>query len=87
VGRVPELSEAHPFAGLLRGGGAQVDHVELHDDRVNVYFDHLWDDVVAASYLARATTPGRFVLPPAAAELMYEPDSLSYSEAGEVVVQ
>lgn len=86
VARAPELSERHPFAGALRYGGSEASHVELRDDRVSIYFDKVWGDELGATYLARATTPGRYVLPPAAAELMYEPDSLSYSEAGTVVV-
>jgi hypothetical protein len=87
VAQAPELSEAHPFADLLRWSSAEASHVELRDDRVLVYFDRVWGDEIAATYLARATTPGHYVLPPASAELMYEPDSLSYSESAEVVVQ
>jgi hypothetical protein len=40
----------------------------------------VWDEFVAGSYMIRATTPGRFVAPPAMAELMYEPDSTGYSK-------
>ena len=41
---------------------------------------------MAATYLVRATTPGEFALPPATAELMYQADSLGYSDAGKVVI-
>jgi hypothetical protein len=87
VASAPDLTDAHPLASLLRGGGEGANHVELHDDRVDVYFDRTWRDEVAATYLVRATTPGRFTLPPARAELMYEADSAGFSEAGEVRVQ
>ena len=55
---------------------------------MNIYFDRIWaGEEVAATYLVRASTPGEFTLPPAAGELMYEGDSLGYSEAGKVVVE
>jgi uncharacterized protein YfaS (alpha-2-macroglobulin family) len=87
VANVPEIKDEHPFAWMLRSYSNSANHVELHDDRVNIYFDRLWGDEVAASYLVRASTPGEFSLPPAAGELMYEGNSLGYSEAGRVVVQ
>jgi uncharacterized protein YfaS (alpha-2-macroglobulin family) len=87
VASVPEIRSDHPFAWLLRGYGNSASHVELHDDRVNIYYDRAWGDDVAASYLVRASTPGEFTLPPAAGELMYEGNSVGYSEAGKVTVQ
>jgi alpha-2-macroglobulin len=36
-------------------------------------------------YLARATTPGTFVVPPPRAEMMYEPETFGRA-AGELVV-
>ncbi|HZF53524.1 MAG TPA: alpha-2-macroglobulin family protein [Polyangiaceae bacterium] len=87
VASVPELDSSHPFAQVLRSGGNEASHMELHDDRVNVYFDRVWGDFVAASYVVRAVTPGSFVAPPASAELMYEPASHSYTEPRKVVIQ
>lgn len=87
VAAQPELDDRHPFAGWLRYADERPSHLELHDDRVNVYFDRTGDDDVAATYLIRATTPGRFAIPPATAELMYEPDSLGATEAAEVRVR
>jgi len=86
VTSAPDLDVRHPFASELRYGN-EASHVELRDDRVHVYFDQVYGRTVAATYLARATTPGEFVLPPAAAELMYEGDSAGYSEAGRVVIR
>jgi hypothetical protein len=88
VASAPDLDERHPFAPLLRGWEATpASHVEMHDDRVDLYFDHFDSHRVAATYLVRATTPGEFSLPPASAELMYEPDGSGYSEGGRVVVR
>ena len=42
---------------------------------------------VVATYLVRASTPGTFVLPPAAAEFMYVGGSHGYSTAGKVEVK
>jgi alpha-2-macroglobulin len=87
VSSAPELVEDHPLYSVLRWGGANASHVEMRDDRVQVYFDQLWGSEVAATYLARATTPGHFALPPATAEFMYEAGTDSYSAGGEVVIQ
>ena len=87
VARAPELSDKHPFASMLRWGGSDASFVELRDDRVQVYFDRVWGERVLATYLVRASTPGTFVLPPAAAEFMYVGDSLGYSSAGSVTVK
>jgi uncharacterized protein YfaS (alpha-2-macroglobulin family) len=87
VASAPDIGDHHPFSALLHGWDNPASHVELHDDRVNLYFDRTSSDELCATYLVRATTPGDFALPPAAVELMYEGDSLGYSEAGRVSVQ
>lgn len=81
VASVPELDASHPLYDALRWTGSTASHVELRDDRAQFYFDHFWGEWVHATYLMRATTPGRFTAPPAMAELMYEPDSAGYSQA------
>jgi alpha-2-macroglobulin len=87
VASAPELESHHPFADSLRWASAEVNHIDMHDDRVNIYFDRPWGDTVAATFLVRATTPGIFALPAAVGELMYEADGLGYSDAGEVKIQ
>jgi uncharacterized protein YfaS (alpha-2-macroglobulin family) len=87
VASVPEISSSHPLADLLRSGELSASHVELRDDRVQLYFDRVWGDYVAASYLVRASTPGTFMAPPTMAELMYEGGSAAYGDATKVVVQ
>jgi uncharacterized protein YfaS (alpha-2-macroglobulin family) len=49
------------------------DHKELRDDRVVYSATVLWPGTYSATYLARATTAGTFVVPPAHAEEMYNP--------------
>lgn len=47
---------------------------ELRDDRVLFFVDHLPAGIYHYRYLARATTPGQFVVPPTRAEEMYNPE-------------
>ncbi len=51
-----------------------VTHRELSDDRVDAFVDWLPARPGNFEYLARATTVGRFVVPAATAEKMYDPD-------------
>ena len=87
VASAPDIESHHPFADALRWNSSEVNHIDMHDDRVSIYFDRPWGDSVAATFLVRATTPGIFALPAAVGELMYEADGLGYSDAGEVTIQ
>jgi uncharacterized protein YfaS (alpha-2-macroglobulin family) len=49
------------------------EHREMRDDRVIYSAAVLWTGTWATSYVARATTPGVFIAPPAHAEEMYNP--------------
>ncbi|MGH7534447.1 MAG: hypothetical protein ACREMG_02560, partial [Gemmatimonadales bacterium] len=53
------------------GWWSPFDHKEIRDDRVVYVATVLWKGAYTVSYVARATTPGRFVRPPAHAEEMY----------------
>ena len=87
VSAQPDVGSAHPFAPWFRRVGARPSFVEMHDDRVSLYFDTPRGDDVIATYLVRATTPGAFAIPPATAELMYEPDSLGVTEPTKVAIR
>ncbi|HYI10473.1 MAG TPA: alpha-2-macroglobulin family protein [Thermoanaerobaculia bacterium] len=50
------------------------DHVERHDDRVEVFATRLNEGDHVFTYLVRATTAGTFIAAPAHAEEMYEPE-------------
>jgi alpha-2-macroglobulin len=54
-----------------RGG---FDHVERHDDRVQLFATRLAEGEHTFTYLARATTSGTFQVAPARAEEMYAPE-------------
>gem|GEM_PF-4061555 len=49
-------------------------HVERHDDRVELFFDHLPAGASHVAELARATIAGEFGVPPATVECLYAPD-------------
>jgi uncharacterized protein YfaS (alpha-2-macroglobulin family) len=55
---------------------------ERRDDRVLLFADDLPPGIHVASFVARATTPGEFVLTPAHAEEMYSPDVFGRSDGG-----
>lgn len=57
-------------------------HVERRDSRLVAFADHLPAGVHVYSFVARATTPGAFVLKPARGALMYEPEVWGRSEGG-----
>jgi uncharacterized protein YfaS (alpha-2-macroglobulin family) len=61
------------FGSWDSGVWSAFDHKELRDDRVVYVATVLWPGTYTATYLARATTPGTFVMPPAHAEEMYNP--------------
>ncbi|HEV3214943.1 MAG TPA: MG2 domain-containing protein [Vicinamibacterales bacterium] len=50
------------------------DHVERHDDHVQLFATRLSEGHHEFSYIVRATTPGTFRTAPAHAEEMYEPE-------------
>ena len=50
------------------------DHVERHDDRVNLFATRLGEGMHEFTYLVRATTAGTFMIGPTHAEEMYEPE-------------
>jgi hypothetical protein len=54
----------------------------MRDDRVLWFARQLWRGSYQASYVARATTAGRFVRPPAQAEEMYNPAVHGRSDGG-----
>jgi acyl-CoA synthetase (AMP-forming)/AMP-acid ligase II len=62
-------------------------HVEMRDSRVVIFADHLPPGVHVTSFVARATTPGVFVMKPARGELMYEPEVWGRSEGGSFTVE
>lgn len=69
---------------LQRGG---FDHVEKHDDRVQLFATRLSDGTHEFSYLVRATTAGTFTAAGPSAELMYAPEVNGRAAATTVIVR
>lgn len=63
------------------------EHQNLRDERVEAFTSLLWEGVYTYSYVARATTPGAFVVPPAKAEEMYHPENFGRSSTDRVVIE
>ena len=63
------------------------EHQNMRDEQAEAFTPLLWDGVYDYSYVARATTPGRFVVPPATAEEMYSPEVFGRSSTDWVVVE
>ena len=63
------------------------EHQNLRDERVEAFTSLLWDGVYDYTYVARATTPGNFVVPPAKAEEMYHPETFGRSASDRVIVE
>lgn len=64
---------------------ADIVHQEYRDDRYVAALAVPQGQVRHLLYLARAVTPGRYVVPPAQVESMYRPEWQAYSDAPQVV--
>ena len=76
----PELSEYRYWSWTW------FDHQNMRDDRAEAFAAQLGGGVYDYSYVARATTPGSFVAPPARAEEMYSPETFGRGSTDMVVV-
>ena len=63
------------------------EHQNMRDERAEVFTSLLWHGVFEYTYVARATTPGTFVVPPAKAEEMYSPEVFGRSASDWVIVE
>jgi uncharacterized protein YfaS (alpha-2-macroglobulin family) len=66
--------------------GTWYEHQNMRDERVEAFTSLLWEGVHNYSYLARATTPGSYVVPPCRAEEMYAPETFGRCGTDRVVV-
>ena len=62
------------------------EHQNLRDDRAEAFATFLNGGTYEYTYLARATTPGTFVVPPTKAEEIYSPEVFGRSSTDTVVV-
>ncbi len=63
------------------------EHQNMRDERVEAFASLLWDGVWDYTYVARATTPGTFVVPPAKAEEMYSPETFGRSGGDRMIIE
>lgn len=63
------------------------EHQNLRDERVETFASILNEGVYTYSYVARATTPGEFVVPPLKAEEMYSPEVFGRSSSDRVIIK
>jgi uncharacterized protein YfaS (alpha-2-macroglobulin family) len=63
------------------------EHQNLRDERAEAFTALLWEGVYKYSYVARATTPGNFVVPPPKAEEMYHPETFGRGKTDRVRIE
>ncbi|HPH65784.1 MAG TPA: hypothetical protein PLF40_08575, partial [Kofleriaceae bacterium] len=67
--------------------GPWYEHQNMRDERVEAFASMLWPGVHTYEYVARATTPGNFVVPPTKAEEMYMPETFGRGASDRVIVE
>jgi uncharacterized protein YfaS (alpha-2-macroglobulin family) len=67
--------------------GPWYEHQNMRDERVEAFASLLWEGVHTYEYVARATTPGNFVVPPPKAEEMYMPETFGRGGSDRVIVE
>jgi uncharacterized protein YfaS (alpha-2-macroglobulin family) len=86
-GDVPQDPSASNYRYGWWWWGTWYEHQNMRDERAEAFASLLWDGVYQYSYVARATTPGNFVVPPAKAEEMYAPEVFGRSSSDRVIVE
>ena len=89
TGPIPEdTSEDRPSSRQNRWWwGRWYEHENMRDERVEAFTSLLWEGVHEYVYVARATTPGMFVVPPPRAEEMYMPETFGRGAGDKVEVR
>ena len=59
----------------------------MRDERAEAFTPQLWEGAYELTYIARATTPGQFVVPPSKAEEMYSPEVFGRGQSDTVVIE
>jgi uncharacterized protein YfaS (alpha-2-macroglobulin family) len=63
------------------------EHQNMRDERVEAFASLLYDGVWDYTYVAKATTPGIFVVPPPKAEEMYAPETFGRGAGDRMIVE
>jgi uncharacterized protein YfaS (alpha-2-macroglobulin family) len=67
--------------------GTWYEHQNMRDERVEAFASLLWEGVYEYTYVARATTPGTFIVAPPKAEEMYSPETFGHGAGDRVIVE
>jgi uncharacterized protein YfaS (alpha-2-macroglobulin family) len=88
TGSVPADPKTEPASGVpWWWSRTWYEHQNFRDERVEAFASLLWDGVYDYTYVARATTPGSFVVPPPKAEEMYSPETFGRGPGDRLVVE
>jgi hypothetical protein len=88
TGSIPEEGREEEQPGFGRWWWRPwFEHQNLRDDRAEAFTSLMWEGVYTYTYLARATTPGLFVVPPPKAEEMYAPETFGRGASDRLVVE
>jgi uncharacterized protein YfaS (alpha-2-macroglobulin family) len=92
TGPIPQSPAAPDDQNNSRGRywwwyGPWYEHQNMRDERVEAFASLLWEGVHKYEYVARATTPGNFVVPPPKAEEMYMPETFGRGDSDRVIVE
>jgi uncharacterized protein YfaS (alpha-2-macroglobulin family) len=85
TGKIPADEKSRSASGWWWWAWYQ--HQNMRDDRVEAFTTLLWEGVHDYVYVARATTPGEFIVPPSKAEEMYHPETFGRSASDRVIVE
>lgn len=66
---------------------AWYEHQNMRDERVEAFASLVYAGVYDYTYVARATTPGEFVVPPPKVEEMYDPETFARGGGDRVIVE
>ena len=86
-GSIPQDTENSDYRRGWWWWGTWYEHQNMRDERAEAFASLLWDGVYEYTYIARATTPGTFIVPPAKAEEMYSPEVFGRSASDWVIVE
>jgi len=87
TGSIPEDQKTQPANFGWWWVRPWFEHQNLRDERVEAFTSLLWEGVYSYTYVARATTPGAFVVPPPKAEEMYHPETFGRGATDRVIVE
>jgi alpha-2-macroglobulin len=85
-GSIPQDPTSADFKYGWWWWGPWYEHQNMRDERAEAFTPLLWEGVYEYTYIARATTPGTYVVPPAKAEEMYSPEVFGRSGSDWVIV-